>query len=76
MSLKKFITDFEEAMEEMEPGLISGTTAFKELKSWDSLAVLTVTDVIEMEYGVLLTKKNFESVTTIEELYQIVQEKQ
>ena len=76
MSLVKFIEDFEEAVEDIEPGSLTAATKYRELKAWDSLAVLTATDVIEMEYGVLLNKKSFESVTTIEELYRFVLQKQ
>jgi acyl carrier protein len=72
MSLEKFIEDFEEAVEDIEPGSLTAETAFKELKSWDSLAVLTLTDALEMEYGTLLNKNSFESVTTIQELYNVV----
>ena len=76
MSLAKFIEDFEEAVEDIEPGSLTATTKYRELEAWDSLAVLTFTDVIEMEYGVLLSKKRLESVATIEELYQFVLQKQ
>lgn len=76
MSLGKFIEDFEEAVEDIEPGSLTATTKYRELEAWDSLAVLTFTDVIEMEYGVLLSKKRLESVATIEELYQFVLQKQ
>jgi acyl carrier protein len=72
MRLEKFIEDFEDAVEDVEPGSLNAETVFKGLRSWDSLAILTVTDVVEMEYGVLLNKKSFEGVTTIEELYQLV----
>ena len=75
MSLEKFIEDFEEAVEDIVPGSLTAATVFKELKSWDSLAVLTVTDVIDMEYDILLKKKSFESVTTLEELYDFVIQK-
>ena len=76
MSLEKFIEDFEEAVEDIEPGSLTAATRYRELEAWDSLAVLTFTDVIEMEYGVLLIKKRLESVATIEELYQFVLQKQ
>ena len=72
MRLEKFIEDFEDAVEDVEPGSLNAGTVFKGLRSWDSLAILTVTDVVEMEYGVLLNKKSFEGVSTVEELYQLV----
>lgn len=76
MNLDKFINDFEEAVEDIELGSLSASTEFKQLEAWDSLAVLTVTDVFEMEYGVLLSKQCLESIQTLEELYQFVLSKQ
>ena len=73
MSLNKFIDIFEAAIETIEPGALSAHTNYKKLKAWDSLAILTVTDVIEMEYGVLLNRKHFESAETIEDLYESIQ---
>ena len=70
MSLEKFIHTFEAAVEAMPPGTLSADTNYKALKVWDSLAILTVTDAIEMEYGVLLKRKDFESAETVEELYE------
>jgi len=76
MNLDKFIKDFEEAVEDIEPGSLSAATEFKQLEAWDSLAILTVTDVIDMEYGVLLSKQCLEGMKTLEELYQFVLSKQ
>jgi len=73
MELKTFIKNFEEAVEDVEVGSLTDQTRFKDLKSWDSLAILTVTDTIDMEYGVILRKLDFESVDTLFELSKIVQ---
>ena len=63
---------FEAALEAVEPGTLSAQTHYKDLKAWDSLAVLTVTDAIEMEYGFLLNRKHFENAETVEDLYNSV----
>ena len=75
MSLNRFIHILEAAIEAVEPGTLSAQTNYKGLKAWDSLAILTVTDAIEMEYGVLLNRKYFESAETVEDLYEIIREK-
>jgi acyl carrier protein len=75
MSLEKFIADFEEAVEDVVAGTLSAETEFKALKSWDSLAVLTVTDSIEMEYRVLLKRDDFMSNESLTDLYKVVREK-
>jgi len=73
MELRTFIRNFEEAVEDVEVGSLTDQTRFKDLKSWDSLAILTVTDTIDMEYGVILRKPDFESADTLFELFEIVQ---
>ena len=73
MKLDTFIKIFEEAVEDGEVGALTAQTRFKDLKSWDSLAILTVTDTIDMEYGVIPRKPDFESADTLLELFELVQ---
>ncbi len=75
MELDTFIKNLEEAIEDVEVGTLTAQTRFKDLKSWDSLAVLTVTDTIDIEYGVVLRKPDFESADTLVELFELVQTK-
>jgi acyl carrier protein len=72
MELKEFITKFEDAVDDVKPGSLDEDTVFQSLKAWDSLAVLTVSDVIDMEYGVLLDKDDFKQAQTLQDLYQCV----
>ena len=73
MELDTFIKNLEDAIEDVEVGTLTAQTRFKDLKSWDSLAVLIVTDTIDMEYGVVLRKPDFESKDTLVELFELVQ---
>lgn len=75
MSLAGFIEHFEEAVEDIESGSLKGATRYRDLKTWDSLAVLTLTDTVDMEYGVLLTKADYAACATIEDLYRRVLDK-
>ena len=70
-----FINIFETSVEAIKPGTLSADTRYHELNEWDSLAVLTFTDAIEIEYGVLLKRKDFENAATIEVLHNILQQK-
>lgn len=65
-----FIKHIEDSLGDVEEGPLTADTDFKRLKAWDSLAVLTVTDTIDMEYGVLLKKEDFQSCVTLQDLYQ------
>lgn len=69
MSLEKFIKDFEEAVEDLEPGSIEGNTAFQKLAVWDSLALLTVISMIDFEYNVSIKANLLKECETIEALY-------
>ena len=75
MELKIFIQQLEESLDGLEAGILNETTAFKELKEWDSLAILTLTDTIDLEYGVLLKKAEIESCETVRSLFDLVQSK-
>jgi len=75
MDLETFIINFEEAVEDVESGTLAGDTAFRDLKSWDSLAVLTVTDMIDYEYGVSINKNDFQGVHTIRDVYDCIRSK-
>ena len=69
MSLEKFIEDFEEAVEDIEPGSLTAATKYRELKVWDSLAVLTVIAMVDAEYDVRLKAETLKNCETLEALF-------
>ena len=75
MEFNRFIQQFEESLDGLETGSLTGTTAFKGLKEWDSLVILTLTDTIDLEYGVLLKKNEIESCDTVQSLFDLIQSK-
>ena len=75
MEFNRFIQQFEESLDGLETGSLTGKTAFKGLKEWDSLAILTLTDTIDLEYGVLLKKTEIESCDTVQSLFDLIQSK-
>lgn len=72
MSLEQFIADFEEAVEDIEEGSLSGETRFRELEEWDSLAVLTVVAMVDTEYGQRINAAVLKSCETLAELFEKV----
>lgn len=72
MKLDQLIGIFTESLEELPEASLDGATRYKDLKAWDSLAVLTVVDEIDMEYGVLLRKTDFQKLATIRDLCDFV----
>ena len=69
MSIENFIEDFEEAVEDIEPGSLTAVTKFRELGAWDSLAVLTVIAMVDAEYDVRLKADALKSCETLEALF-------
>ena len=75
MEFNRFIKQFEECLDGLETGSLTGITKFNGLKEWDSLAILTLTDTIDLEYGVLLKKIEIESCDTVQSLFDLIQSK-
>ena len=75
MEIKIFIQQLEESLDSLDAGTVNEATVFKELKEWDSLAILTLTDTIDLEYGVLLKKAEIESCDSVRSLFDLVQSK-
>jgi len=69
MSLENFIVDFEEAVEDIEPGSLTAATKYRGLEAWDSLAVLTVIAMVDAEYDVRLKADTLKNCETLEALF-------
>ena len=72
MVIEDFLNEVSGLLDEVPAEGLSPNTDFKSLKSWDSLAVLTITDSIDMEYGVLLNKKDYHNCQTLQELFDLI----
>jgi len=75
MTIEQFVSVFAGALDGVKPGELCADTAFKKLPTWDSLAILTVTDAIEVEFSVLLTKSDFAAAERIQDLYEVAKTK-
>ena len=75
MEIKDFILQIEDSLDGLDPNSIELSTNFKSLKEWDSLAILTLTDTIDLNYGIILKKAEIESCSSVEELYHLVKYK-
>ncbi|MGB0415577.1 MAG: phosphopantetheine-binding protein [Coraliomargarita sp.] len=73
MSLETFIGHLEEAVEDIETGALEAGTCYRDLEAWDSLAVLTVIAMVDLEYGVRLKAAILKECATVQELYERVQ---
>ena len=76
MELETFIKSFEEAVEDVEVGSLSGDTVYRSLELWDSLAVLTVIAMVDAEYDLRLKARELKQVETLSELHALLESKQ
>ena len=74
--MEQLIKIIEEALYDIEPGSVSADSNIVQFKEWDSLALLTLTDAIDMEFGVLLKKADIEESVSVSELLNRIQAKQ
>lgn len=75
MTIEQFIADFENAVEDVEPGTLSAETAFKSIEQWDSLSVLTVIAMVDADYDTRLKARELKQAETLNDLYSIIEGK-
>ena len=76
MQVDTFISNLREQYELLEDDVvITQDTKFKDLEDWDSLVALSVIAMADDEYEVTLTGDDIRSVSTVKELYDLVQTK-
>jgi acyl carrier protein len=46
-----------------------------EIPNWDSLAILTTLSMLDMEYGVTVSGTELQNCNTVEDLFNLVQER-
>ena len=68
MSLENFITNFAEAIE-IDASTITGETVFKDIESWDSMAVLVVIAMVDDLYQKSIGGEEIEKSVTIYDLW-------
>lgn len=73
MNKEKFIELMKETIEiENDVNL---NDKFREYEEWDSLAVLSVLAMINDEYDIIIPRTEFENALTVQDLWDIIQNK-
>lgn len=76
MDLQDFIEKFAEAIEVEDAKTLSGSTEFRGLDEWSSLATLSVIAMLDEEYDVQIENAEFRELKTIEDIFNCVKSKQ
>lgn len=75
MTLNEFVARFAEEFDETPAEQFTPATEFKNLDEWGSLTALSIVSMVDEEYDKRITGADLRSVSTIEELYNIVEAK-
>ena len=75
MTLDEFVARFAEEFDETPAEEIKAETVFKDLDEWGSLTALSIVSMVDEEYDKRITGADLRSVSTIEELYNLVEAK-
>lgn len=74
MELNDFIQNFADQFDETEG--INATTVFHELEEYNSLTALSIIAMVDEEYDVTIKGDDMRSAVTVEDLFNIVKNKQ
>lgn len=75
MTLDEFVARFAEEFDETPEEEFKAETVFKDLDEWGSLTALSIISMVDEEYDKRVTGADLRSVSTIEELYNLVESK-
>ncbi len=76
MELNEFVAHFAEQFEETDASEFTPATKYHELDEWSSLVGLSIIAMVDEEYGVALKGNDVKSSVTIEDLFNVVKERQ
>ena len=75
MTLDEFVARFAEEFDETPEEEFKAETVFKDLDEWGSLTALSIISMVDEEYDKRITGADLRSVSTIEELHNLVESK-
>lgn len=73
--MEKFIKNFADQLEDTALEQLSATTKFKELDEWSSLTTLAIIGMVDEEYDVRLKAEDLKNSITIEDLFNLINER-
>lgn len=75
MDIQQFITHMEDVIDDLEPGLLTPDTHFRDLEVWSSINALLTLAMIFSEYQVQINASDLHNSQTIDELFQVVSQR-
>jgi len=75
MEINEFVALIEGEFEEVQPGTLTAETSIKDIEGWSSMHALILIALVDNHFDVLLTGAEMKDLTTIQELFNLVQSK-
>lgn len=75
MEINEFVLNFAEQFDDTDPDKIMAETEFHNLDEWSSLIGLSVLNMVEKVYGVSLTFDELRVASTVQNLFDIINQK-
>lgn len=75
MNIQDFVENFAAQFDDTEADVFTADTIFKQLDEWSSLTALSIIAMIDDEYDVIIKGNDIMNSETIQDLYNIVEEK-
>ncbi len=72
--MENFINLFEETLD-LSAGSVKSKTKFRDLPEWDSLSVLSVLAMINDEFDITFSRKEFSEMKTVKQIFDNIQKK-
>lgn len=75
MDINNFVQLFAEQFDETDAKSFTPKTVFKELEEWSSLLALSIIAMVDEEFDVILKGDDIHSSVTIEDLFNLIENK-
>ena len=75
ITVDEFVRNFENAVEDVEPGSLGPAVEFRTIEGWDSLAALSILAMVDAEYETEISGNELKKCKTLQDLFDVVQSK-
>lgn len=75
MEINDFILKFADQFDDTDVEVFKADTEYQELEEWSSVTILSVIACVRTNYGKKITASDLRTCKTIEELFNLVQER-
>ena len=76
MEIKEFIENFVDQFDDLELADVTPDTVMRDLDEWSSMIGLALLNMAEKEYGVSLTFDELRHSLTVQDLFEVIVNKQ